>query len=111
MRGKNVLEVGCGAGRFTEVMLAAGARVFACDLSSAVEANYANCNSWPEYFVCQADARGIRGEIFHGHLREAPLADGLVDAGVADRSDRFVRRRLNSVDVESNRRAEQCDSL
>jgi SAM-dependent methyltransferase len=59
LRGANVLEVGCGAGRFTEVMLAAGARVFACDISTAVEANYANCNAWPNYFVCQADARAV----------------------------------------------------
>ena len=59
LRGKAVLEVGCGAGRFTEVMLAAGARVVACDLSSAVEANYANCRDQPNYFVCQADARTL----------------------------------------------------
>ena len=59
LRGKSVLEVGCGAGRFTELMLGAGARVFACDLSSAVEANYANCGASPDYFVCQADARAV----------------------------------------------------
>ena len=57
INGKSVLEVGCGAGRFTEVMLKAGARVFACDLSAAVEANYENCRELsPDYFVCQADA-------------------------------------------------------
>lgn len=55
LRGAAVLEVGCGAGRFTEVLLHAGARVFACDLSTAVEANYANCGGNPGYFVCQAD--------------------------------------------------------
>ena len=59
LRGKSVLEVGCGAGRFTELMLGAGARVFACDLSQAVEANYENCKQWPDYFVCQADARQL----------------------------------------------------
>lgn len=53
--GSDVLEAGCGAGRFTEVMLAAGARVFAADISSAVEANHANCAAAPAYFVCQAD--------------------------------------------------------
>lgn len=54
-RGKAVLEVGCGAGRFTELLLASGARVFACDLSEAVEANFANCSQWSGYFVAQAD--------------------------------------------------------
>jgi len=59
VEGNSVLEVGCGAGRFTELMLAAGARVFACDLSSAVEANYQNCNRATDYFVCQADVRSL----------------------------------------------------
>jgi len=55
LRGQSVLEAGCGAGRFTELLLGAGARVFACDLSRAVEANLENCGRWPEHFVCQAD--------------------------------------------------------
>lgn len=59
VRNKTVLEVGCGAGRFTELLLEAGANVFACDLSQAVEANYENCNGWPNYFICQADARQL----------------------------------------------------
>lgn len=74
LRGKGVLEVGCGAGRFTELQLAAGARVFACDLSSAVEANYANCGRHPNYFICQADVR---------HLPVAPHAfDFVICLGV-----------------------------
>ena len=32
LRSARVLEVGCGAGRFTEVLLTAGANVFAVDL-------------------------------------------------------------------------------
>jgi len=59
LRGKRVLEAGCGAGRFTEVLLASGAEVFAADLSSAVEANRANCGASPGYFVCQADIRKL----------------------------------------------------
>jgi len=55
VKDKKVLEAGCGAGRFTEVMLNAGANVFAVDISTAVEANYRNCNQYPNYFVCQAD--------------------------------------------------------
>jgi 2-polyprenyl-3-methyl-5-hydroxy-6-metoxy-1,4-benzoquinol methylase len=53
-QGKKVLEVGCGAGRFTEIMLNAGAFVNAVDLSSAVEANYRNCSHFKNYSVCQA---------------------------------------------------------
>ena len=36
---KTVLECGCGAGRFTEILLDRGARVMSIDLSNAVEAN------------------------------------------------------------------------
>ena len=59
VRGKTVLEAGCGAGRFTEILLEAGARVVAADLSSAVEANYANRGSARGYFICQADVRDL----------------------------------------------------
>ncbi len=54
-KGKKTLEVGCGAGRFTELMLEAGTHVFAADLSDAVDANYKNCSRYEHYFVCQAD--------------------------------------------------------
>ncbi|MDP6482002.1 MAG: hypothetical protein QF522_09040, partial [Acidimicrobiales bacterium] len=33
--GSQVLEVGCGAGRFTEILLSQGAEVWSVDLSSA----------------------------------------------------------------------------
>lgn len=55
VRGKTVLDAGCGAGRFTEVLLDAGARVVATDISSVVEASYANCGTSRGYFICQAD--------------------------------------------------------
>lgn len=54
VKDKKVLEAGCGAGRFTEILLEAGAHLHAIDLSTAVEANYKNCGSFPNYFVCQA---------------------------------------------------------
>ena len=69
--GGTVLEVGCGAGRFTEVLLDVGARVFASDLSRAVEANHANLQGRAGYFVCQAD------------LMRLPIAPGAFDAVVA----------------------------
>jgi SAM-dependent methyltransferase len=59
LKGKLVLEAGCGAGRFTEVLLDAGACVFAVDLSGAVEANYENCKRYKAYFVCQADIMAL----------------------------------------------------
>lgn len=59
IKGNSVLEVGCGAGPFTEILLSAGARVFAMDLSNAVEANYDNHGSAPNYFICQANALNI----------------------------------------------------
>ncbi len=71
LRGASVLEVGCGAGRFTEILLDAGARVFACDLSGAVEANLANCGGAPGYFVCQADVLSL------------PVATGAFDFVIA----------------------------
>jgi len=54
-QGKTTLEAGCGAGRFTEILLQSGAKVFAADISSAVDANYQNCSNYSNYFVIQAD--------------------------------------------------------
>jgi SAM-dependent methyltransferase len=42
LSGKRVLEAGCGAGRFTEVLLAYGAEVHAFDLTNAIEVNLRN---------------------------------------------------------------------
>jgi SAM-dependent methyltransferase len=55
--GKTVLEAGCGAGRFTELMVQAGALVHAIDLSAAVDANRRNIGPAPNYVVAQADIR------------------------------------------------------
>ena len=59
VRGKTVHEAGCGAGRFTELLLDAGARVVATDLSVAVEANFENCARDDNYFVFQGDLRQL----------------------------------------------------
>lgn len=50
-----VLDVGCGAGRFAEVALRAGARVVAVDASTAVDACYANVGGCGPVLVVQAD--------------------------------------------------------
>jgi SAM-dependent methyltransferase len=52
----DVLEVGCGAGRFTEVLLATGACVTSVDLSSAVEANQENFPQGAHHRIFQANA-------------------------------------------------------
>ncbi len=54
LRGKRILEAGCGAGRFTELMVQAGAFVHAIDLSIAVEANSRNIGGRDNYVVAQA---------------------------------------------------------
>src|SRR5207244_9916564 len=55
LAGKLVLDVGCGAGRFTEAALSAGARVVSIDYSSAVDACYNNFAPNPRLNVMQAD--------------------------------------------------------
>jgi SAM-dependent methyltransferase len=55
MNGQWVLDAGCGAGRFAEVALNAGAKVVALDYSSAVDACYANLMHYPNLHVVQGD--------------------------------------------------------
>lgn len=69
--GSLVLEVGCGAGRFTEVLLDAGARVVAVDLSSAVDANFSNNGDHPRLSIFQADVMAL------------PFAPGQFDVVIA----------------------------
>jgi len=53
--GKSVLDLGCGAGRFSEVALSCGATVVAVDYSSAVDACWQNLRSHLNFHVIQAD--------------------------------------------------------
>lgn len=55
MRGALVLDVGCGAGRFTEIALSLGARVVALDYSSAVDACRRNHEGERRLCVVQGD--------------------------------------------------------
>lgn len=50
---------GCGAGRFAEVALLAGAKVVALDYSSAVDVCYANLKHHPNLYVVQGDIFAI----------------------------------------------------
>jgi len=75
IRGKLILDAGCGAGRFTDVAAQLGARVIACDLSSAIEACRTNC----------AEPEGlspIRGEVaqVQANLLDLPFRAGVFDA-------------------------------
>jgi SAM-dependent methyltransferase len=52
---RQVLECGCGAGRFTEVLLEDGAFVTSIDLSSAVDANARSFPVSAKHRIAQAD--------------------------------------------------------
>ena len=55
LRGKTILDVGCGMGRFAEVVAEAGGRVVGIDLSSAVDAAAPNLERFENAAVVQAD--------------------------------------------------------
>jgi len=55
-----ILETGCGAGRFTEVLLnLPGASVTSTDLSSAVEPNQENCPQSDRHRIIQCDINSL----------------------------------------------------
>lgn len=57
-KDKKFLEVGCGAGRFTEILVSFGARIISVDYSSAVEAcafNNASAVKRGQLILAQAD--------------------------------------------------------
>lgn len=59
LRDKKILEVGCGAGRFTEIVLEAGAHVTSVDYSAAVDACWKNFEYHPRLNVVQADVYAL----------------------------------------------------
>jgi len=67
LSGKIILEVGSGAGRFTEILLQTGARVVSFDLSSAVDANFDNNSHKGDLFI------------FQGDVYDIPFPDGYFD--------------------------------
>lgn len=67
LNGKLVLDAGCGAGRFSEVVQQDGAQVVAVDLSSAVDACRRNLSSKSQIHWVQAS------------IYELPFRDGTFD--------------------------------
>jgi SAM-dependent methyltransferase len=67
MEGLRILEVGCGAGRFTQLALETGAEVFSFDLSSSVEAAWRN------------NGANARLTLFQGSIYEIPLQRAAFD--------------------------------
>jgi 2-polyprenyl-3-methyl-5-hydroxy-6-metoxy-1,4-benzoquinol methylase len=59
LAGQHVLDAGCGAGRFAEVALSAGATVVALDYSSAVDACYRNLKHYRNLHVIQGDINAL----------------------------------------------------
>ena len=55
LKGEKILEVGCGAGRFTTHALDTGALVVSFDYSNAVEANYLSNGNHENLLLIQAD--------------------------------------------------------
>jgi SAM-dependent methyltransferase len=55
LKGRWVLDAGCGAGRFAEIAVAADAQVVALDFSSAVDACRENLARHPNLHVVQGD--------------------------------------------------------
>jgi uncharacterized protein YbaR (Trm112 family)/ubiquinone/menaquinone biosynthesis C-methylase UbiE len=58
LQGDTILEVGSGAGRFTEQAASTGATVVSVDYSQAVEANFAT-NGWRDNVLI------VQGDIYH----------------------------------------------
>jgi 2-polyprenyl-3-methyl-5-hydroxy-6-metoxy-1,4-benzoquinol methylase len=55
LSGKDILEVGCGAGRFTELLLEGGGNVHSVDLSAAVDVNRENMGPRSNHTIAQAN--------------------------------------------------------
>jgi ubiquinone/menaquinone biosynthesis C-methylase UbiE/DNA-directed RNA polymerase subunit RPC12/RpoP len=69
-KGKIILEVGAGNGRFTEIFLKYGARVIAVDYSSAIDANLKN----HAQFIDEGRLLLVQGDLF-----DLPVTENFFD--------------------------------
>jgi len=90
LKGKRLLEMGCGAGRFTGFFLEAGAEVWSVDLSSAVEACFRNHGADKNLHVCQSDLfalpflPGSFDYVFmYGVMQHTPSPEGALKTAVS----------------------------
>ncbi|SNQ62992.1 methyltransferase domain-containing protein [Candidatus Methanoperedens nitratireducens] len=67
LKNQKILEVGCGAGRFTQIAIETGAEVYSFDLSTAVDACLAN----------NGTAKNLH--IFQASIYELPFQKGYFD--------------------------------
>jgi ubiquinone/menaquinone biosynthesis C-methylase UbiE len=68
LRGRWLLDAGCGAGRFLDVASAAGAEIVGVDISDAIDASATTMKGRPNVHLVQAS------------LYELPFRDGVFDA-------------------------------
>jgi SAM-dependent methyltransferase len=69
LAGRSVLDAGCGAGRFAEIVASRGAEVVALDYSSAIDAAAETLRRFPNVDLVQ------------GNMLEPPFRDGSFDFG------------------------------
>ena len=98
LEGKLVLDVGCGAGRFAEVALLAGARVVALDYSTAVDAGPSELGS-PSEFV------GSAGRHLRAAVRSRDVRLRLLPRRSATYAGRRARFRVSTANGETRREA------
>ena len=70
LKGQLILEVGCGAGRFTEIALATQARVYSFDLSASVELVRENLKDKP---------LAVNHHLFQADIYKIPLPYAMFD--------------------------------